>query len=202
MVGEYTTANNAVALTQRGVVAVIISPTLPDLGADIVIDARLAKRNIDTTLDDAPLVVGLGPGFTAALDCHVVIETMRGHRLGRAIWSGSALANTGTPGEIGGRGAERVLRSSVEGIAVWRSAIGDTVTEGQLLGHIEGLTDGSVVAPFDGMIRGLVRSGTHVTAGLKIGDVDPRIDHDACFEISDKALAVGGGVLEAVLTLR
>lgn len=194
-------AVGAVELARSGVVPVLVSPDLPDLGvpSDVIIDARLAKRNIDTTLRQAPLVVGLGPGFHAGVDCHAVVETMRGHHLGRVLWSGSAQPNTGTPGIVGGRGAERVLRSPLAGSVEWEATIGDTVTEGQTLGLVE---TGAVFAPFDGVVRGLIRSGTVVPAGLKIGDVDPRADRSACFEISDKALAVGGGVLEAVLMAR
>lgn len=178
------------------VVAVVVSPELPDVGADVVVDARLAKRNIDTSIDDAPLVVGLGPGFAAGVDCDVVVETMRGHRLGRALWSGSAQADTGTPGVIGGRGAERVVRAPFDGLVRWRASIGDVVDGGDELGTVNGTV---VRAPFAGVVRGLILDGSLVSAGLKIGDVDPRPDPSLCDEISDKALAIGGGVVEAVL---
>jgi xanthine dehydrogenase accessory factor len=157
----------------------------------------MAKRNIDTHVEQAPLVVALGPGFEAGKDCHAVIETMRGHRLGRVIWQGSALPNTGTPGIVAGKGAERVLRAPVAGEVNWRVEIGDIVEKGQLLGSVAGQ---AVAAPFDGVLRGLIAPGTAVPAGLKIGDLDARADVSACFTISDKALAIGGGVLEAVLT--
>ena len=184
-----------VALT--GVVPVIVSPDLPAVEAAAVIDARLAKINLDTTIHDAPTVVGLGPGFVAGKDCHAVVETKRGHHLGRVIWQGPAAANTGTPGIVGGRGAERVLRAPADGRAVWNHSIGDVVSEGDVLGHV---ADRPVTAPFNGVVRGLVSSAAELHAGLKIGDVDPRPDPTACFEISDKALAVGGGGVEAVLT--
>lgn len=185
-------------VTDEGEVAVLVSPELPSgLEADVVVDARLAKRNLDTTLDDAALVVALGPGFTAGVDCHAVVETLRGHHLGRVLWRGSAAADTGVPGSVGGRGAERVLRAPVSGRARWRVAIGDRVMADQALGSIG---DHPVVAPFDGVVRGLIAESVEVPAGLKIGDVDPRADPAACHEISDKALAVGGGVVEAVLT--
>jgi xanthine dehydrogenase accessory factor len=177
-------------------VPVIISPGLPPLAADVVVDARMAKRLLDTTIGDAPLVVALGPGFTAGRDCHAVIETMRGAQLGRVFWSGSAAPNTGTPGEIGGRGAERVLRAPAAGKARWRARIGDVVEAGTVLGAVDGI---EVRAPFAGLVRGLVADGSTVPSGLKIGDVDPRADTD-WRQISDKALAIGGGVLEAVLT--
>lgn len=183
-----------------GTVAVLVSPELPDravLPADVIVDARLAKRNLDTTIDDAPLVVGLGPGFTAGGDCHAVVETMRGHHLGRVLWEGQAAPNTGVPGTVGGRGAERVLRAPAAGRPRWTVAIGDRVTAGQELGRVEGQP---VLAPFDGVVRGLLAEIVEAWAGLKIGDIDPRTEGTACHEISDKALAIGGGVVEAVLT--
>ncbi len=168
-------------------------------GAGVVVDARLAKRNIDTSIDDAPLVIGLGPGFTAGVDCHAVVETMRGPHLGRVLWHGSARPDTGTPGIVGGRGAERVVRAPVEGVVRWRRAIADVVDENDVLGTVG---DTPVHAPFAGLIRGLILDGREVTSGLKIGDVDPRVDPSACHEISDKALAIGGGVVEAMLWSR
>ncbi len=190
-------ADAAIDLASTGVVAVLVSPELPALGADVVIDARLAKRNIDSSIDDAPLVIGLGPGFVADRDCHAVVETQRGPHLGRVLWSGSAAANTGTPGTIGGRGAERVLRAPGNGTVAWDVAIGDLVDEGQRLGRVG---DVPIGAPFTGIVRGLISERVTLTAGLKIGDVDPRLEPSACDEISDKALAIGGGVVEAVLT--
>ncbi len=121
---------------------------------------------------------------------------MRGHTLGRVIWHGSALPNTGTPGVIAGKGAERVLRAPADGIVSWQVEIGDQAQEGQRLGSVAGLP---VHAPFKGVIRGLIAPGTTVKHGMKIGDVDARADRQACFTISDKALAIGGGVLEALL---
>ena len=205
-------AEEALALANSGVIPVLVSTTLP---ADdrpqtidhtpssvvrrpwsVVIDARMAKRNLDTTLSQAPLVVALGPGFVAGVDCHAVIETNRGHRLGRVIWEGAAEPNTGTPGVVGGKGAERVLRAPVAGVAAWRVDIGDRVREGEIMGDVAGV---AIAAPFDGVVRGLIAHGTAVPERIKIGDVDPRDDVAACFTISDKALAIGGGVLEAVL---
>lgn len=190
------TLAEAEALARTDTVPVVVSSGLPPLEARIVVDARMAKRVLDTTIGDAPLVVALGPGFTAGVDCHAVVETMRGPRLGRVLWSGSAAANTGTPGEIGGRGTERVLRAPADGEIRWRASIGDVVAAGAVLGAVG---SAEVRAPFDGLVRGLVADGTPVHAELKIGDVDPRTDVD-WREISDKALAVGGGVLEAALT--
>ncbi|RMG95250.1 MAG: EF2563 family selenium-dependent molybdenum hydroxylase system protein [Chloroflexi bacterium] len=192
------TSDKAQQLAQQGIIPVLISPQLPaDLPFSILVDARMAKRNIDTQMDQADLVIALGPGFTAGVDCHAVIETMRGHTLGRVIWHGCALPNTGTPGIVAGKGAERVLRAPVPGVVVWHKEIGDQVVTGEQLGVVSSMP---VVAPFAGVVRGLIASGTAVAAGLKIGDIDPRNDRAACFTISDKALAVGGGVLEAILT--
>jgi len=192
-------------LAQTGVIPVLVAPDIaPVLNSSFVIDhpsftlvdARMAKRNIETRIIDAPLVIALGPGFTAGVDCHAVIETNRGHRLGRVIWRGAAEANTGTPGIVAGKGRERVLRAPVTGNASWRAEIGDRVREGQILGDVAGQP---VTAPFNGVVRGLIAPGTTVSAGLKIGDIDPRDDVTACFTVSEKALAIGGGVLEAVL---
>ncbi len=181
-------------------IPVLIAPQLPipnyQLPITILVDARMAKRNSDTTRDQAPLVIALGPGFTAGDDCHAVIETMRGHTLGRVIWQGSAIANTGTPGIVAGKGAERVLRAPIEGVVSWRLEIGDLVQAGEMIGDVAGE---AVSAPFGGVLRGLIAPGTAVPAGLKIGDLDARADVKACFTISDKALAIGGGVLEAIL---
>lgn len=190
------TLDDALALAGSEAVPVVVSRGLPPLRADVVVDARMAKAALDTTIEDAPLVVALGPGFTAGVDCHAVVETKRGADLGRVLWSGTAAANTGTPGVIGGHGAERVLRAPGDGTVLWRARIGDPVAAGAVIGTV---ADGEVRAPFDGLVRGLIADGTVVHAGLKIGDVDPRTDTD-WRRISDKALAVGGGVLEAVLT--
>ena len=197
MVGRLArTADEAVHMAFAGDVGVVVSEVLPDIGADVVVDARLAKRNIDTSIDDGRLVVALGPGFAAGVDCHAVVETMRGPRLGRCLWEGSAAPNTGTPGLVGGKAAERVQRAPVDGVVEWDVEIGDVVDKGAVLGSVAGQ---AVTAPFAGVVRGLIRPGTEVPAGCKIGDIDPRTDTDVN-EISDKALSVGGGVLEAVMT--
>jgi xanthine dehydrogenase accessory factor len=201
------TPDEALHLAPTGVIPVLVAPELtaallnPSLvtrhSSLILVDARMTKRNPDTTIDQAPLVIALGPGYTAGVDCHAVIETNRGHRLGRVIWHGAAEANTGTPGLVAGKGAERVLRAPAAGVVTWRKEIGDHVRQGELLGEVDGQP---VVDPFDGVARGLIAPGTAVPARLKIGDVDPRGDVATCFTISEKALAIGGGVLEAVLT--
>lgn len=194
------TAAEALALAQSGGIPVLVAPqlsTIYHLPFTILIDARMAKRNIDTHQNQAELVIALGPGFTAGVDCHAVIETMRGHTLGRVIWAGAAIPNTGTPGIVAGKGAERVLRAPAAGVVNWRLAIGDLVKEGQIIGDVAGET---MTAPFAGVLRGLIAPGTAVPHGLKIGDLDARADVAACFTISEKALAIGGGVLEAILT--
>lgn len=202
-----SSVEQAQILALEGTIPVLISPKLPSwnklarantkIDVPILIDARMAKRNIDTTMDQAGLVVGLGPGFTAGVDCHVVVETRRGHRLGRVIWNGSAEPNTGTPGIVAGKGAERVLRAPVTGRVSWRYAIGDIVDAGNQIGSVAAVP---IEVPFAGVLRGLIAPGLEVPVGLKIGDLDARKDVAACFTISDKALAIGGGVLEAILT--
>ena len=191
--------DSVAAVARSGAVPVLVSPSLPQLSwqPSVVVDARLAKRNIDTTIDDAPLVVALGPGFRAGADCHVVVETMRGHSLGRTIWEGPAIANTGNPGLIGGKTSERVIRAERDGVLNWTVAIAETVSADQVIGDIGG---DPIQTRIDGVVRGLLPSGYTVETGWKVADVDPRADTSACFEISDKSLAVGGGVLEAVLT--
>ena len=171
MVGVRATASEAIGLARQGLLPVLVSPGLPALPAQVVVDARMAKRVLDTTIDDAPLVVALGPGYTAGLDAHAVVETMRGPHLGRVLWFGSAAPDTGTPGEVAGHGAERVLRAPAEGAARWQARIGDLVEAGAVLGTVGGR---EVRSPFAGVVRGLVADGTVVPADLKVGDVDPR----------------------------
>ena len=192
-----STPGEAAGVARDGVVAVLAAADLPSFPTrpTVVVDARLAKQTLATTIDQAPFVVGLGPGFSAGTDCDAVVETMRGHRLGRVIWEGPAAPNTGVPGEIGGASGDRVLRADGTGTLTWSADFGDVVDAGQTLGHID---DGAVTAKIAGTVRGLLLPGP-VTAGLKIGDIDPRFDPAAIHEISDKALSIGGGVLEAVL---
>jgi xanthine dehydrogenase accessory factor len=174
--------------------AALISALQPDAE----IDAILAKRNLGTAITDAPVVVALGPGFTAGVDCHAVIETMRGHDLGRVILSGPAAPNTGIPGNIGGFTTERVLRAPKDGILTEIRHIGDLVEKGESIAEVDGTP---IPAPLSGVIRGLLPSGTPVVCGMKSGDVDPRAVLSNCYTVSDKARAIGGGVLEAILML-
>jgi len=169
---------------------------LEALGIDVLIDAILAKHNAGTDRGDAPLVIALGPGFTAGSDCHFVIETNRGHDLGRVIESGSAAPNTSTPGTIAGYSRERLLRAPVAGQFTSEHGIGERISKGNPVGYIEGQP---VTARIDGVLRGLIRPGTLVSEGLKLGDIDPRAESRYCYTISDKARAIAGSVLECVL---
>jgi xanthine dehydrogenase accessory factor len=183
---------------RRGVIPVLVDPDgalVRRLGPDILVDATLSKRNVATRMTDAPIVIALGPGFRAGVDAHAVVETNRGHNLGRVILEGEAEPDTGVPGVIAGAGAERVLRAPREGRFREARAIGDRVERGEVVAHVEGAP---VVAGVAGILRGLLRSGLRVEEGLKVGDVDPRANREHCHTISDKALAVAGGVLEAI----
>jgi xanthine dehydrogenase accessory factor len=184
---------------EQGRIAVAADPQwrlLEQVRPQVVVDAILAKKNIGTRMMDAELVIGLGPGFNAANDVHIVIETNRGHDLGRIITAGSAEANTGVPGAIAGFAEERVLRAPVAGDFKTTRSIGDFVVADEIIGTVAGQT---VSSRINGVLRGLIRSETTVTRGLKIGDVDPRGQKQYCYTISEKARAIGGSVLEAVL---
>ena len=161
-----------------------------------LVDAILAKRNCGTTLHDAQVVVGVGPGFTAGQDVHRVVETMRGHDLGRVITAGSAQPNTGVPGDIGGYTLERLVKAPRAGKFCAVRSIGDVVRAGEVLAYVD---DEPVTGMIDGVLRGLLYDGLTVNAGMKIGDIDPRAKVEHCWTISDKARAIGGGVLEALL---
>jgi xanthine dehydrogenase accessory factor len=186
---------------EAGKIAVIVDPQASiraELAPVLLVDAIVAKRNLGTRITHAPAVVALGPGFTAGLDAHAVIETKRGSTLGRVITSGEALPDTGIPGEVGGFGEERVLRAPAAGVFRGERAIGAAVTRGDIVGYVD---DAPVRSRLDGVLRGLLRSDLVVTAGFKVGDVDPRCAREHCFLVSDKALAIAGGVLEAACAL-
>jgi len=183
----------------RGSIPVLVDPTAGlarGLAPDVLVDATIAKRNLGTHRDMAGLVIALGPGFTAGTDCHRVVETHRGHGLGRVIASGMALPNTGVPGAVMGFTAERVLRAPCDGLFETTHDIGDMFEAGGQVGTVDGMP---VLSGVPGVVRGLLPTKTPVTSGLKLGDVDPRGDASYCGRVSDKALAVGGGVLEAIL---
>ena len=184
-------------------VPVLVDPaglSIAALRPAVVVDAILAKKNLGTTKEMAPLVIALGPGFTAGEDVDVVIETKRGHNLGRVIRSGSALPNTGIPGIIGGYGKERVMHAQAEGILRNAASIGDIVEARAVIAEIE--TENGTVpveASLSGLLRGLIRDGYPVTKGFKIADIDPRKEElQNCFTISDKARCIAGSVLEVI----
>ncbi|MHB1502080.1 MAG: selenium-dependent molybdenum cofactor biosynthesis protein YqeB, partial [Candidatus Dormibacteria bacterium] len=189
------------AALASGQVAVLVDPgakLLLSLRPQVLIDATMAKRNWGTRRADAPVVIALGPGFTAGEDVDAVIETNRGHELGRVILHGTALADTGVPGAVGGHTSDRVLRAPRAGGFLGCLRIGETVSAGATVATVDGEPVVSTVA---GILRGLLHDGVEVTANMKVGDVDPRAIPSHCFTISDKARAVGGGVLEALLML-
>lgn len=186
-------------ILRRGCIPVLADPEaacVAELRPDAVVDAILAKRNLGTKITDAPCVIGVGPGFTAGLDCHAAVETMRGHTLGRVITEGSPLPNTAVPGLIGGFAGERVLRAPADGIFCQKLEIGAQVRQGDVAGTVDGAP---MYCQIDGVLRGILADGTPVYRGMKAGDVDPRGDAFYCKLVSDKALAIGGGVLEALL---
>lgn len=165
-----------------------------------LVDAVIAKKNIGLTIDKADIVIALGPGFTAGEDCHAVIETMRGHSLGRVIYEGKASADTGTPGIINGIGKERVIHALCAGKLSIIKDISSTVRKDETIAMID---DTPVKATIDGVIRGMITDGYAVHQGMKIADIDPRESEvKNCYTVSDKARALGASVLEAVLNLR
>lgn len=207
-----------------GLIPIAVDPKgylIRQLGPRVVVDARVAKRNLGTSRKDAGVVIGLGPGFSAGTDVHAVIETNRGHALGRVILAGEAEPDTRVPGLVGGYSIERLVRAPGAGRFRSVSRIGQTVSPGEILGYVEdvGYVEGPaelvegvgcaerprnaerlpVQAQIAGVVRGLIRDGMEVTLGLKIGDIDPRCAPEHCFTISDKARAIGGGVLEAIM---
>lgn len=190
------------SLLKQGIVPIIVDPegkarTL--LKPDVIVDARMAKRSLGTTLADASIVIGLGPGFTAGQDAHAVVETMRGHNLGRVILQASAQPDTHVPGLVHGYGRERVLWAPCAGRFRSDAHICDPVEVGQIVAWVE---EQPVHASISGVLRGLLHNNLLVREGQKVGDIDPRGITEYCFTISDKARAIGGAVLEAILYLR
>lgn len=172
---------------------------LKEIKADVLVDAILAKKNLGTTKNLAPITIGLGPGFEAGVDVDAVIETNRGHYLGSVILEGFAEPNSGVPGVINGYGIERVIRAPKSGIISHKLKIGDLVKKDDIVAFVDQVP---VNAPIDGVLRGLIMEGLEVYQGMKIGDVDPRGIKEHCYSISEKARAIGGGVLEAILHLK
>jgi len=193
-------ADEAPTLAATGVVPVLVDPegeSIQKLRPHVLIDARMKKGQTDTSKDAAPLVVGLGPGFDAGINCHAAIETNRGHCLGRVYWLGKTEGNTGRPDVVLGVDYPRVLRAPRAGVVIIHAEIGDAIIAGQVVATVDGE---AVRAPFAGALRGIIADATVVPAGQKIGDLDPRGRREYCLTVSDKSLAVGGGVLEAILT--
>lgn len=188
----------------EGKLAVLVDPageSIAALNPLAVVDAILAKKNLGTNKRMAPITVALGPGFRAGEDVDAVIETKRGHNLGRVLWVGTAAPNTGIPGIIGGYGIERVIHCPAKGILRNVKKITDTVSKGEVIAVVE-MENGivPVEATVDGILRGMIRDGYPVQIGFKMADIDPRIDeYNNCFTISDKARCIAGGVLEAIL---
>lgn len=183
-----------------GWIAVLVDPSAEARGllAPVaLVDARMRKVPPEIGKEAAPLVVGLGPGFDAGVNCHAVVETVRGHHMGRVIWKGSAAADSRVPEPVTGFDVDRVLRAPAEGVLQSLVPLGEVVRRGQPLARVE---DAQVHAPFDGALRGMMHDGLPVWRGDKIGDLDPRKEPAYCREISDKSLAVGGGVLEVLLS--
>jgi xanthine dehydrogenase accessory factor len=197
----------ALDVMRAGQIAVMIDPQLQvlqtlspmDGGAAlrVLVDGRMTKRPPELGKEAAPFVIGLGPGFIAGENCHACVETNRGHNMGRVFWQGSAEADTGIPEGVSSRRSERVLRAPADGALVAYAQIGDHLEAGQLVAEVAGKP---VLAPFKGVLRGLLHPDITVVKNLKIGDLDPRDDPSFCTLVSDKSLAVGGGVLEAILS--
>ncbi len=184
----------------KGQIPVLIDPSGDAIGLyqpGVIVDARMLKEAVACDLKSGRLLIGLGPGFTVGINCDVVIETNRGISMGRVIRSGSAESNTGVPEIVFGRKEDRVLRAPADGIVEERARIGDLVDSGQTVAEVGGQ---AVTAPFKGVLRGLIHPGLQVKKGMKLGDVDPRGDPRVCTQVSDKSLAVAGGVLEAILS--
>lgn len=190
-------------ILKKGEIAVVKDPEggcLKELSPGVVVDAILAKKNLGTHMGMAPITIGLGPGFTAGIDVDMVVETMRGHDLGRLIFQGRAEENTGIPGIVAGYGRERVIYSPEGGRIRNIRDIGDIVKKDEVIAYVG---EEEVRSPLEGVLRGLIRDGYEVKKGLKIGDVDPRLEQQKnCYTISDKARNIGGSVLEGIMYLR
>ena len=192
-------AAEAEALLAQGIVPVLADPECrcrQALRPDAEVDAILAKRNLGTKITDAPIVVGIGPGFTSGVDCHFCVESNRGHDMGRTLYEGSPEPDTATPGNVGGFSGERIIRATADGI--WHPVvkITDVVEKGQLVAYAG---EEPVYANMGGIVRGMLPEGSPVTKGLKSGDIDARCKVENCFTPSDKANAIAGGILEGVL---
>jgi len=185
-------------ITKLNKVPVLVDPKgncIKKLSPAVLVDAILAKRNLGTKINQAPLVIGLGPGFTAGKDVDAVIETKRGHNLGRVIYQGQAAPDTGVPGEVGGESKRRLLRAPADGKIIPLHKMGDLVKIEEVIAEVEGVP---LKAEISGILRGLIYPKSWVTKGMKVGDIDPRGIREYCFTVSDKARSLGGAVLEAI----
>ena len=183
---------------KQGKIPVLVDPEgycIEKFSPAVLVDAILAKRNLGTRKEQAPLVIGLGPGFTVGEDVDVVVETIRGHNLGRVYCKGQAAPDTGVPGEIGGESKRRLLRAPAEGKIIPLHSIGDIVEAGEAIAEVERVP---LKAEISGVLRGLIYPQSWVTKGMKVGDIDPRGVREYCFTVSDKARSIGGAVLEAI----
>ena len=201
LTGRLATPETILSILQQDEIPVLVDPDLTILSSPLsilcLVDATLRKRPPETGLDTVKLSIGIGPGFTAAKNVHAVIESNRGHTLGRVYWQGSAMDDTGLPEQVLGIRAERVLRAPANGKLIAHGDIGDHFDKDDIICEVDGVP---LKAPFNGSLRGLIRPGLIVKKGLKIGDLDPRDDPRYCTMISDKSLALGGSVLEAILS--
>jgi xanthine dehydrogenase accessory factor len=190
-------------ILENGFVPILVDPdgiVFKHLHPDILVEATLAKYNTGITMNDAPIVIALGPGYEAGVDAHAVVETNRGHNLGRVYLEGKAEPNTGVPGTIGGYAGERLLRAPCTGRLYGVHQIGDQIREGEVVAIVmSGEVTAPITAAIPGILRGLVRDDLLVSTGMKVGDIDPRAIREHCFTISDKSRAIAGGVLEAIL---
>lgn len=197
--GELTsTAQQAMQIMEQGKVAVMVDPqaeTVHNFPLVALVDCRMNKAISDQKMDAAPLVIGLGPGFSVGVNCHAVIETKRGSNLGKIILDGGAESDSGIPEPVNGFARERVLYSPVDGQVIAKAKIGDVIEPGETIATIG---EELVVARFKGVLRGLIQNGIFVKKGVKIGDLDPRCEVDACYRVSDKAMAIGAAVVKAI----
>lgn len=198
---RYTKESHKITnLIDKHEIPVLISPdkySFPEYHPDVIVDARLLKKFVEYRLFIKPMIIGLGPGFKVGKNCHAVIETNRGHYLGRALWDGEAMSDTGIPGTVSQKSNERVLRAPANGYIQSNAELGTFFKKGDSIGSVD---DKPIIAPFDGCLRGLMHEGIFVEEGTKIGDLDPRLDKKLINFISEKSLAIAGGVLEAILT--
>ena len=194
-----STVREAHELWDEGMIPIFIDPSAAirhEVNPGVIVDAIMAKRGSSTTILDAPLVIGIGPGFIAGENVHAIVESNRGYRLGRVIWHGTAEPDTGVPAPVAGYTETRVLRAPRSGLFKGVRDIGDVVQQGEIVANVESIP---ICAEISGIVRGMLHDGVQVEAGVKVGDVDPRGEREYCDAISDKARAIGGGVVEAIL---